>query len=398
MFARAIYDLFRGRRQDSGAFAVIFGLLAVVIMGLAGLAVDTSRAYNASNRATAALDSAALAAAKAMNTQSLSDAEVTQVAQDVFDANSAVTRDTTVYQPVDVVIDRNEGSVTVSVVADVPTTLSRIMNYDKFSVSRSVTAIYKMKDIELAMMLDVSGSMDGQKIADLRDAARDVVDILIPQDGADKVKIGIAPYSTSVNAGDYADDVTNGASTSCVSERAGASAFEDDSPAVEPIGAAPTWCPAATIQPITNNKTTLDGQIAALDAQGMTAGHLGVAWAWYLVSPNWSSVWPVASQPVAYGDEDTIKAVILMTDGKFNQTYVSGNGNSSQQAIEICDNMKDNQVEVYSVAFQAPSSAEATLQDCASSSAHYFDAQNGDQLRSAFQTIALRLANLRLSK
>ena len=82
MFARAIYDLFRGRRQDSGAFAVIFGLLAVVIMGLAGLAVDTSRAYNASNRATAALDSAALAAAKAMNTQSLSDAEVTQVAQD----------------------------------------------------------------------------------------------------------------------------------------------------------------------------------------------------------------------------------------------------------------------------------------------------------------------------
>ncbi len=397
MFARMTQDFFYGSRQDSGAVAIIFGLVAVVLTGLAGMAIDTSRAYTASSHALAALDSAALAAAKGMNTRSLSDDEVRELAQQVFDANTA-SQGSVSFQPVDVVINRAEGSVTVSVVADVPTTLARVMNYDKFTVSRSVTAIYKMKDVELAMMLDVSGSMWGQKIADLKNAARDVMDILMPVDGADKVKIALAPYSTSVNAGDYADSVTGGQSTACVSERAGAAAFTDDDPSVESIGARARSCPAATIQPLTNDKATLAAQIDSLNAGGWTAGHLGVAWAWYLVSPNWANIWPAASQPVAYGDDQTIKAVILMTDGEFNTTYVASNGSSSEQAIELCNNMKNNQVVVYSVAFQAPPSAEATLQNCASSPQHYFDAQNGDQLRAAFQTIAMRLANLRLAK
>ena len=38
-------------------------------------------------------------------------------------------------------------------------------------------------DIELAMALDVTGSMSGSKIADLRTAATDLVDILLPAGG-----------------------------------------------------------------------------------------------------------------------------------------------------------------------------------------------------------------------
>ncbi len=398
MFAQTVTEFRSGQRHDSGSVAIIFGVMAIVLFGLLGVAVDTSRATNVASRVTAALDSAALAAAKAMNSRPLTDEEVTQIAQQMFDENSKSKRDTVQYNPVTVTIDRNAGSVTVAVTAKVPTTLSRVMAFNEITVARSVTAVYKMRDIELSMMLDVSGSMRGQKIQDLRDAARDVVNILMPVDGAQKVKIGLAPYSTSVNAGSYADLVTNSQSSACVSERGGAGAFVDDAPSVQPLTGLASWCPDATIQPLTNVKSQLESQIAALDAGGWTAGHLGVAWAWYLVSPNWSNVWPAASQPVAYGDENTIKAVILMTDGRFNTTYVAGNGSSAQQAVNLCDNMKAEGVQVYAVAFQAPASAERTLQDCATSPKHYFDAQDGGELRSAFQTIALRLANLRLSK
>ena len=398
MVLKVLREFLKGSRSDCGAVAIIFALLALLLFALAGIGLDTSRAVHAATRTTQALDAAALAAAKGMNTSDLTDAEVQAIAQDTFNANTQLNRDQAVFTPVNTVIDRDAGSVTVSVTARVPSTFTKVLNLDYLDVNRSVTAIYKMKNVELAMMLDVSGSMGGQKIADLRSAANDVVNILIPDESSDKVKIGIAPYATSVNAGPYANAVTGGQSSSCVSERSGGSAFTDDSPAVQLIGADATSCPSAFIQPLTNDKNVLTGQISALSPGGWTAGHLGVGWSYYIISPDWSAVWPGPSQPVAYDDEETIKAVILMTDGRFNTEYVSANGDSASQAIEICDHMKGNNVEVYSVAFQAPSSDQATLQACASGAKYYYDAQNGDQLKAAFQAIAMRLAKLRLSK
>ncbi len=398
IYSKIYREFFRGRRGESGAVAMIFALLALVLFALAGIAVDTSRAVHAAARTTQALDAAALAAAKAVNNRNLTDAEVQALAQKVFEANTQLNRDEAVFTSVQTVIDRQAGSVQVSVTARVPTTFTKVLNLDYLDVNRSVTAVYKTKDIELAMMLDVSGSMRGQKIADLRAAANDVVSILMPDDTSTKVKIGIAPYSTSVNAGAYADVVTGGASSDCVSERRGSNAFTDAPPSVQLIGADARFCPNAVIQPLTNDKTILTGQIASLSAGGWTAGHLGVGWSYYIISPNWSGIWPAESQPVPYDDGNTIKAVILMTDGQFNTVYKHSNGDSASQAIEICNNMKQDNIEVYAVAFQAPSSARATLQACASGPKYYYDAQNGDQLRGAFQAIAMQLSKLRLSK
>ena len=183
-------------------------------------------------------------------------------------------------------------------------------------------------------------------------------------------------------------------------ERSGADRFTDAAPvtSVSYLGRQSSMnCPSATIQPLSENKGALKAQIDSYNASGWTAGHLGAAWAWYLISPQWSSIWPTASQPVGYGDTETIKAVILMTDGIFNTQYENGNGNSSNQARSVCDEMKNAGVAVYAVAFQAPSSAEQLLQDCSSGSSHYFEAENGDELSQAFQNIAKQLNNLRLT-
>jgi hypothetical protein len=88
-----------------------------------------------------------------------------------------------------------------------------------------------------------------------------------------------------------------------------------------------------------------------------------------------------------------------MTDGAFNTEYLAGQGSSYQQAEDMCDAMKASGVVVYSVAFQAPASGQAALQDCATSpSGHYFNASSGAQLQDAYREIASQLAGLHLQQ
>src|SRR5262249_49808535 len=145
-------------------------------------------------------------------------------------------------------------------------------------------------------------------------------------------------------------------SLTCVSERTGPQAFTDAAPsAIALVGAnypAPSNpCPPNTILPLTNNKTLLKGQIDLLQAAGSTAGHLGVAWGWYLLSPNWGYLWPAESQPAPYSglaDLDARglpllrKIVILMTDGEFNTAYCNGviSQNSGSGSGSASDHIK----------------------------------------------------------
>ena len=54
---------------------------------------------------------------------------------------------------------------------------------------------------------------------------------------------------------------------------------------------------------------------------GGTAGHIGTAWAWYTLSPNWSSLWPSAASPSPTARRTCDKIAILMTDGEYNTEY-----------------------------------------------------------------------------
>jgi len=47
---------------------------------------------------------------------------------------------------------------------------------------------------------------------------------------------------------------------------------------------------------LSTDKTTLKSKIAGLVAKGSTGGQLGVAWGWYMLSPNFGYLWPSASQ------------------------------------------------------------------------------------------------------
>jgi hypothetical protein len=178
-----------------------------------------------------------------------------------------------------------------------------------------------------------------------------------------------------------------------------------------------TNCLGQVIQPLTTDKTVLHNLADHLTAAGSTAGHLGLAWGWYMVSPTFVAgipSWPTASVPAAYKRNNLVKAVILMTDGDFNIQYCNGvtdgtincnspNGNSRTQAQAICDELKKSDVYqtiLYTVGFDLAGNTSALnfLQGCASQPSNFFQADTGADLQEAFKQILDSLNDLRISK
>jgi hypothetical protein len=174
------------------------------------------------------------------------------------------------------------------------------------------------------------------------------------------------------------------------------------------------------VVPLTSTKQTLLDKVDSLQAAGGTAGHLGTAWAWYTLSPNWSSLWSGSSnRPKAYGTADLRKIAILMTDGEYNTQYDSNgivvqnwgggggscqgaaNGCSTDQARALCTAMKAKGITVYTVGFDVggPSTtASQLLSQCATDPTKYYNADDGEDLKQAFRDIALKLSSLYISK
>jgi hypothetical protein len=171
----------------------------------------------------------------------------------------------------------------------------------------------------------------------------------------------------------------------------------------------------------------LKRRIDKLVTGGSTAGQLGTAWAWYLLSPNWNTVlqqaFPTSSAAGPYSDLTTLnskgqpklrKIAVLMTDGDYNINYCKGveakdsnqtpdincnseNGQSQAQATSLCTAIKNAKIEVYTVGFQVSTAAKAFLTSCATDASHYYDATTEVALQAAFRDIALKIATLRLT-
>jgi Flp pilus assembly protein TadG len=399
--------------DERGVVAILFGLSVMVLVLLIGIAVDQARVYHSTSKLAAAADAAALAAGRAMLDGNFTDAEIAAIGEKFFSENLSANRDFTDVHGVRVIPNQMESTIRVEIDADVPMTFTRVAGFNAVSTPTNSITSFEPADLELGMALDITGSMAGRKLDDLKDAAKDLIEVLLPGgEQPNKVRIGLAPYAASVQLGPYADATSGGASRDgCVRERTGASPYSDATPDTgsyyaaggRPIDIDATEgrqgyaCPSSPIVPLTEDKDALTRSIDSYDARGATAGHIGAQWAWNLVSPNFKTVWPAASEPVAYDDGKTTKAVILMTDGIFNISYA--NDRSAAQALSICSALGANNVKVYTVAFEAPTSAKTLLEDCAEAAGgEFFDATDGEALRSAFLSIAKNLNDLRLTQ
>jgi Flp pilus assembly protein TadG len=214
--------------------------------------------------------------------------------------------------------------------------------------------------------------------------------------------------------------------SSCVSERVNNDVATDAAPSTTPVGynyaSSGNPCDTGTgVIPMTTDAAPLHARINSLGASGSTAGQVGTAWGWYLLSPNWGYMWPAVSRGAAYGTPETQKIAVLMTDGAFNSAYCNGviaqnslsgsgsntdhincnatNGASASQTIAICNSMKARGIIVYTVGFHIDNDATAlnVFHSCATDDAHFFLADDGVTLQHAFQQIGQSISQLRLT-
>ncbi len=396
-------------------------LSIVPIGGTVGLSVDLGRAYLAKSLLQEAVDAAALAGARQYHTTN-SAASANAAARSVFDANASARLSGAA--PV-IAMNTSTKTMSVSATYDVNTSFIRIVAPTRNATTVKATADAVIqntglaKNLEVSVMLDVSVSM-GQssgspgltKLQAMQSAAKNLIDTVVQTSQTPYAsRVALAPYSSAVNVGGYFNAVTGTAPVGAwksVVERAGAFNATQDPPStnffpsfknmqssvkgqyvsyVKGLSNSPL---TATIQPLSTNKTALKSSIDAFTTDGTTAGQIGTAWSWYLLSPNWSGVFTGASAPAAYSS-DVSKVVVLMSDFDYNTYYQSGVGDMNAQAAALCANMKAAGVTVYTIGFQVDhnlANSVSLFQGCASDATKAIEATNGTELIAAFQNVA----------
>jgi Flp pilus assembly protein TadG len=422
-FRRLLHD-----REGGSFFLVGFGV-PVIVGGLA-MAIDTGIWYVEKRKTQQIADGASLGAMRTIKSGNtvatarnvaLADAQRNGyvVAGSSLTVNSPPTSGPYAGQ---------SNAVEVIVTRELPTYFSRYFLASAQTVtarSVSYTGTTLGKNLEVAMMLDVSGSMNGNtevygvtKLAAMKTSAKALVDIVVqPVQTPFTSRVALVPYSSAVNVGNtYYTAVTGQAPVGTwysVVERGGTGAFTDQAPGAnawlrefrlrKPYAMGPyaSWVqnvsynvPASSsmMKPLSTDKTALKNTIDSFAASGTTAGHIGTAWAWYAVSPNWSGIFTGTNAPNAYNPANTYKAVVLLSDFDMNSYYQSANGNSATQTRTLCTNMKNAGVVVYTIGYgvnQSDSVAVGLWNDCATDSTKVFSVTTNEEMTAAFQAIAM---------
>ncbi len=352
---------FAGDRK--GTVAMMFAGAFIPVIAVVGIAVDYSRASNVRVQLQAATDAAAMAGAVS---KSETTAARTAAAEYSFDANTTnikhgatVTRTAT----------PGSGEVTVTSTATVPTVFMKLVGTSEMTMTTESTVHYAggTKKLEIALVLDTTGSMNGTtsgsttKLDELKAAVPMILDVVMPA-GSSTTKVAMVPFATYVNVGSTNTAQLTGRvspyqTMRCVLERKHGSRPTESAP---DNGVDEFWIKTSNsscsstkpIIPLTTNRSTIDQAVSNLTASGSTSGHLGVQWGWHAISPEWSSRWPAGSEPVAYTDATTIKAIVVLTDGNFTEfhrkenqsaAYCTGGSDcpeSRAEAKSYCDAIK----------------------------------------------------------
>lgn len=515
----------RLRRDESGAIAIQFAFLALPLAVLVFGLVDLSRISLQRRQMQDALDAATLIAARSTAT---TDAQLDAVGDPAFLAeiaglNLGLTGASSTFKA------GTDNHIIGTATGTLTPIIANLWTSHNVTITATSDVVRASKNLEVAIVLDITGSMAGSRLSDLKTGASDLVDIVVKDvQSPFYSKVAIVPYAAGVNVGSYADNIrgpvtsytvtnitkaskavvttstvhglntgdkvsfsgisgmtmlngntypvtattnttftidvstsntskyksggvaaceygtTSGCQTfkfnnaywgttefplsTCVSERTGGDAYTDAAPSTSPVGrnyaGTSNKCPSATITPLSSDRTALKSAINSLSADGSTAGQIGFAWGWYMISPNFGYLWPNASQrPAAYKAKDLMKVVVLMTDGDFNTPYCDGviasdagsgsgsssdhinckatNGDSFSQTKKMCDEMKKSTygLTIYTVGFTVTSTAaKDMLNYCATDPSMVYFPATGSDLKASFKSIAQGISNLRIAK
>jgi len=395
--------------DQRGGVVPIFALAIVPIIGLVGAAVDYSRGNAARTAMQASLDATALMLSR--DAADMDPAQVTAKATSFF--NAQFNRPEVTNLQVNAVLTSPQaGSFILDVTASavVPTTFMHLLGHEQIDISTATQAKWGVKKLELALVLDNTGSMGNNgKLAELKTASHTLLTTL--KNAAKQlgdVKVAIIPFDKIVNIGtgyagqswiDYSvHNIQQAQWQGCVQDRDQPYDTQDTTPTTDFHTKFPAvQCSAlTTIMPLTDvldatGFTNLKSKIDAMTAAGNTNVTIGLVWGWHALTTNE----PITGASDPAPDKD--KVILLLTDGDNTQNRWTTWGSSIDGRTALaCTNAKAANIRIYTV--RVIDGDANLLQSCATKPSMYYNVNQASQLNSVFSSIAQNLANLRIAK
>jgi Flp pilus assembly protein TadG len=389
--------------------APMFALAIVPIIGLVGAAVDYSRGNAARTAMLASLDATALMLSR--DAAGMDPAQVSAKATSFFNAqfnrpevaNLQVTATLQSPQAGSFILDVNANG-------NVPTTFTKLLGQSKLDISSSAQVKWGVKKLELALVLDNTGSMASNgKMGELKTASHNLLTTL--KNAAKQlgdVKVAIIPFDKIVKIGtDYASqswvdytvhNIQQDQWQGCVQDRDQPHDTQDTTPSSDfhtkfPAVQCSSITSVMTLTDIldTTGFTNLNNKIDAMNPSGNTNVTIGLVWGWHALT---------ASEPLTQGSEpapDKDKVIVLLTDGENTQNRWTTSGSAIDARTALaCNNAKAANIKIYTV--RVIDGDANLLRNCATKPNMYYNVNQASELSSVFSSIAQTLANLRIAK
>lgn len=428
-----------------GNIAVITVFLLVPILVIAGGATDIARQESYRAHLQDSVDRAVLAAAPLDQTLSVTDTVREYLKSLPFADQVTVVPTYTTHT--------NSKVVTLTASYVMPTYFLHFIGKPSLKVIASATAEEKRTNIEISLILDVSGSMreisnsGNRRIDELKPAAKEFLDLVLSASAKEYTSVNIVPYAGDVNVSAAIFNALRGARThnnsSCferydanytggmpnLTGRAQVPHFSHSNNQVNNVPDMDKgWCPseASAISILSDSATVLKQRITDYRMADGTGTAIAMNWGILLLNPALQDYVEQAAQigmvpkkfkdrPAEWNDANTKKFIVLMTDGKVvaqqrpkdpnrdinlptNSISPAPQSESSAAALlqTLCTFAKGKKVTIFTIGFQVPSSYEGQMQSCASSASHYYPVQGLD-IKTAFRSIWSAIQKIRLT-
>ena len=340
------------RRDESGAMVVFTLFILAMMLMVGGMAVDMMRFETFRARLQSTLDRAVLAAADldvCLEGSGVAEAVVNDY---VLKAGFENQLDT-----VTVVQGFNSCSVAATASIEVNTIFMQMVGVDQLSTPAASSAIEALNEIEISLVLDVSGSMAlNNRLVNLRAAAREFAEAMFNDFDDDALTMSVVPYSTQVNLGPdlaaqysltdshtYSHCVDLPASTYNTTALSPSTSYPQAAH-VDVDSYASTWAARtatrfvcnpdsrAHVVPLSSNPGAVDTMIANLQSNEWTSIEMGAKWGVALLDPSSRPVvdglisagrvnGDFSGRPLDYGVDGSLKVMVLMTDGENTRHY-----------------------------------------------------------------------------
>lgn len=408
-------------RDRSGNVMMFFGLALVPVLGLAGAAMDYARATTARAQLNAAVDSAALMAAR--DASKLTDAQLRERINGWIKGTLS-PEEAAKFTGATISIDRAERTVTISARVPVEKTLFKVINGDDMVVASNSQSSWGTSKIELALVLDNTGSMSSSgKLAALKTASKDLIKIM--KDATTEpgqIKIAIVPFATQIrldpatyreaswlrfdmqraytcyDAWGYRrtcyETIAKADWRGCVADRDKSNDATDATVSGNSTRYPADFCrygELATIRPLTDNWSQLNNSVDSMVASGNTNVTIGAAWGQAALSRQ---------DPLAEAEPATTprlqKFMILLTDGDNTENRFGDNANNIDKRTEAaCSAAKASGIRVYTI--RVIDGDANLLRNCASDPTMYYDVKKASELSPVFNQIAREISAVRLT-